>query len=97
MRKTEFVSRATNNAPTPQRSSEPGTRTKQAANGQSQCSDSMEDIYSINQNYQEGNHGVDEEIGRGEFNASILAQCWLLTARMLKNQWRNPSYMYSKI
>ncbi|KAI9688918.1 MAG: hypothetical protein M1822_001275 [Bathelium mastoideum] len=56
-----------------------------------------EDINRINKEYQEGNNGVDEEIGHGEFNASILVQSWLLTVRMLKNQWRNPPYIYSKI
>jgi ATP-binding cassette subfamily G (WHITE) protein 2 (SNQ2) len=57
----------------------------------------LEDIDRINKDYQEGNNGVDEEIGHGDFNASILVQSWLLTVRMLKNQWRNPPYMYSKI
>ncbi|KAL5340239.1 ABC-2 type transporter-domain-containing protein [Aspergillus crustosus] len=32
-----------------------------------------------------------------EFNSSILLQTILLTTRMLKNQWRNTAYMYSKI
>jgi ATP-binding cassette subfamily G (WHITE) protein 2 (SNQ2) len=31
------------------------------------------------------------------FNASVMLQTWLLTARILKNQWRNPPYVYSKI
>ncbi|KAF2638892.1 hypothetical protein P280DRAFT_519746 [Massarina eburnea CBS 473.64] len=56
-----------------------------------------EDIDRINKDYQEGDNGFEEEIGRGEFNASILVQSWLLTIRMLKNQWRNPPYIYSKI
>lgn len=32
-----------------------------------------------------------------EFNASVMQQTWLLTERILKNQWRNPPYIYSKI
>ncbi|KAI4251098.1 MAG: hypothetical protein LQ352_005065 [Teloschistes flavicans] len=32
-----------------------------------------------------------------EFNGSIFEQTWLLTLRILKNQWRNVPYMYSKI
>ncbi|KAL8941766.1 MAG: hypothetical protein Q9216_002051 [Gyalolechia sp. 2 TL-2023] len=32
-----------------------------------------------------------------EYNSSILLQTWLLTVRIMKNQWRNVSYMYSKI
>lgn len=31
------------------------------------------------------------------FNTSVLQQTWLLTERFLKNQWRNPPYVYSKI
>jgi ATP-binding cassette subfamily G (WHITE) protein 2 (SNQ2) len=31
------------------------------------------------------------------FNASVMQQTWLLTERILKNQWRNPPYVYSKI
>jgi hypothetical protein len=56
-----------------------------------------EDVDRINKEYQEGNNSVDEEIGAGEYNGSVLQQSWLLTIRMLKNQWRNPPYMYSKI
>ncbi|KAJ5908495.1 hypothetical protein N7495_001177 [Penicillium taxi] len=56
-----------------------------------------EDIDRINKDYNEGDNGVDEEIGHGEFNSSLLLQSWLLTVRMLKNQWRNPPYIYSKI
>ncbi|KAJ5167595.1 uncharacterized protein N7482_003189 [Penicillium canariense] len=56
----------------------------------------LEGIDRINKDYKEGNNCVDEEIGHGELNASILVQSWLLTVRMLKNQWRNPPYMYSK-
>ncbi|KAI9803139.1 MAG: hypothetical protein M1833_001210 [Piccolia ochrophora] len=33
----------------------------------------------------------------GEFNASTTLQTWHLTKRLLKNQWRNSPYVYSKI
>ncbi|CEJ54144.1 hypothetical protein PMG11_00466 [Penicillium brasilianum] len=56
-----------------------------------------EDVDRINKEYQEGNNSVDEEVGHGEYNGSVVQQSWLLTIRMLKNQWRNPPYMYSKI
>ncbi|KAL9604583.1 MAG: hypothetical protein Q9179_001809 [Wetmoreana sp. 5 TL-2023] len=32
-----------------------------------------------------------------DYNASIFTQTWLLTVRIMRNQWRNPPYMYSKI
>ena len=32
-----------------------------------------------------------------DFNASTWLQTWLLTQRILRNQWRNVPYMYSKI
>jgi ATP-binding cassette subfamily G (WHITE) protein 2 (SNQ2) len=32
-----------------------------------------------------------------DYNASIFLQTWLLTKRILLNQWRNPPYVYSKI
>ncbi|KAL4783840.1 ABC-2 type transporter-domain-containing protein [Aspergillus varians] len=37
----------------------------------------------------------DEDMS--EYNSSLLLQTSLLTTRMLKNQWRNTAYMYSKI
>lgn len=41
---------------------------------------------------------VDFEGGNvEEYNGSIFLQTWLLTVRILKNQWRNVPYMYSKI
>ncbi|KAL2812989.1 pleiotropic drug resistance protein, ABC superfamily [Aspergillus granulosus] len=39
----------------------------------------------------------DVEDDVSEYNASLLLQTKLLTIRMLKNQWRNTAYMYSKI
>ncbi|KAL4863809.1 hypothetical protein BDV12DRAFT_189408 [Aspergillus spectabilis] len=38
-----------------------------------------------------------EDDDTSEFNSSILLQTALLTTRMLKSQWRNTAYMYSKI
>ncbi|KAL8687136.1 MAG: hypothetical protein Q9218_006609 [Villophora microphyllina] len=38
-----------------------------------------------------------EDGSAGEFNGSMFEQTWLLTVRILKNQWRNVPYMYSKI
>ncbi|KAL8736867.1 MAG: hypothetical protein Q9181_002258 [Wetmoreana brouardii] len=32
-----------------------------------------------------------------DYNASVFTQTWLLTIRIMRNQWRNPPYMYSKI
>ncbi|KAL8860181.1 MAG: hypothetical protein Q9178_003445 [Gyalolechia marmorata] len=32
-----------------------------------------------------------------DYNGSIFTQTWLLTVRIMKNQWRNVAYMYSKI
>ncbi|PVH93264.1 hypothetical protein DM02DRAFT_241565 [Periconia macrospinosa] len=55
------------------------------------------DIDRINADYREGGDILDEETVNREYNASILVQSWLLTVRMLKNQWRNPPYIYSKI
>lgn len=54
-----------------------------------------EEIRRINQDARD--EVVDEGIGNGEFNSSVLSQSWLLTVRILKNQWRNPPYIYSKI
>ena len=34
---------------------------------------------------------------KGSFNASTAEQSWLLTKRIFRNQWRNVSYLYSKI
>lgn len=40
----------------------------------------------------------DLEDGNAEnYNSALFLQTWLLTVRMLKNQWRNVPYMYSKI
>lgn len=40
----------------------------------------------------------DTEVAQSpDFNASVMQQTWLLTERILKNQWRNPPYIYSKI
>lgn len=39
----------------------------------------------------------DDVESASEYNASVVVQTWLLTKRMLLNQWRNPPYMYSKI
>ncbi|KAL8987359.1 MAG: hypothetical protein Q9177_003420 [Variospora cf. flavescens] len=32
-----------------------------------------------------------------DYNGSVFTQTWLLTVRIMKNQWRNVPYMYSKI
>jgi ATP-binding cassette, subfamily G (WHITE), member 2, SNQ2 len=40
---------------------------------------------------------VDLEAPVSHYNSSTLLQIWLLTNRMLKNQWRNTPYVYSKI
>jgi ABC-type multidrug transport system ATPase subunit len=55
------------------------------------------DIDRINAEYREGGDILDEETVNREYNTSIPVQSWLLTVRMLKNQWRNPPYIYSKI
>lgn len=40
----------------------------------------------------------DLEDGNAEnYNSTLFLQTWLLTVRILKNQWRNVPYMYSKI
>lgn len=44
---------------------------------------------SVPEDFEDGNVG--------DYNGSIFLQTWLLTVRMLKNQWRNVPYMYSKI
>ncbi|KAL9596515.1 MAG: hypothetical protein Q9219_005736 [cf. Caloplaca sp. 3 TL-2023] len=38
-----------------------------------------------------------EDDSAEEFNGSIFLQTWLLTLRIMKNQWRNVPYIYSKI
>lgn len=41
---------------------------------------------------------ADLEDGRiEEYNSSVFLQTWLLTVRIMKNQWRNVPYIYSKI
>ena len=32
-----------------------------------------------------------------DYNSSLFLQTWLLTVRIMRNQWRNVPYMYSKI
>ena len=40
----------------------------------------------------------DLEDGSAEnYNGTLFLQTWLLTVRIMKNQWRNVPYMYSKI
>ena len=41
--------------------------------------------------------GFFDEGSAENYNGSIFTQTWLLTIRIMRNQWRNPPYMYSKI
>lgn len=55
----------------------------------------------LDYNHSSGMTTVTEDVTTAatvpEFNASVIQQTWLLTERILKNQWRNPPYIYSKI
>lgn len=53
---------------------------------------------SISRIDQEGSKAIDIDAdANSEFNAPIVSQIYLLTRRILYNQWRNTPYMYSKI
>lgn len=48
--------------------------------------------------HKQGSSQEDFEDGSLEdYNSSVFTQTWLLTVRIMKNQWRNVPYMYSKI
>ncbi len=52
----------------------------------------------ITQIQKQGSSLEDFEDGNVEnYNGSLFLQTWLLTVRIMKNQWRNVPYMYSKI
>ena len=57
------------------------------------------EILEYNRTSAKGNGGDNaaEAATSPDFNASVTQQTWLLTERILKNQWRNPPYVYSKL
>ena len=56
-----------------------------------------EEVQNLNSDKQNSTMEDFEDGNPGDFNASTWLQTWLLTQRILRNQWRNVPYMYSKI